>query len=71
MGRVGGIITLKVNGQTFSAKGNFTYDIGENLRKAVVGHDRVHGYNELPKQAFIAGEITDSADSPPPNRRAA
>ncbi len=59
--RVGGIITVKVNSKAYRAKGNFTYDIGENLRASVVGSDRVHGYTEMPKVAFIAGEFTDDS----------
>lgn len=58
-GRVGGIITVKIDSQQYQAKGNFTYDIGAPLRAAVVGHDKVHGYSEIPKVAFIAGEFTD------------
>lgn len=57
--RVGGIIELKVNGSIYSAKGNFTYNIGRNRREGVVGADRVHGYKETPQIAFIEGEITD------------
>ena len=57
--RVGGIIELKINGSIQSAKGNFTYNIGRNLREAVVGADRTHGYKETPQVAFIEGEITD------------
>lgn len=57
--RVGGIIELKVNGSTYSAKGNFTYNIGRNRKEAVIGADRTHGFKETPQVAFIEGEITD------------
>lgn len=57
--RVGGIIELKIDGQTHSAKGNFTYNLGVPKRDAVVGADAVHGYKETPQVAFIEGEITD------------
>lgn len=57
--RVGGIIELKVNGSIFSAKGNFTYNIGRPRKEAIVGADRVHGYKETPQVSFIEGEITD------------
>lgn len=60
--RVGGVIELKVNGSTYSAKGNFTYNIGRNMREAVVGADRVHGYKEMPQAPFIEGEITDRSN---------
>ncbi len=62
MARVGGIIELKINGQVYSAKGNFTYNLGRPVREAVIGADTVHGYKETPQAAFIEGEITDSAE---------
>jgi hypothetical protein len=61
-GRVGGIIELKINGAIYSAKGNFTYNLGRPMREAVVGSDAVHGYKETPQVAFIEGEITDHVD---------
>ena len=60
-GRVGGIIELKSNGATHSARGNFTYNLGRPMREAVIGADAVHGYKETPQVAFIEGEVTDNA----------
>lgn len=57
--RVGGIIELKVDGSRYSAKGNFTYNIGRPKKEGVVGADATHGYKEMPQIAFIEGEITD------------
>lgn len=57
--RVGGIITLKVGGRQYAAKGNFTYNLGAGKREAVIGTDGVHGYKETPQVAFIEGEVTD------------
>ena len=57
--RRGGIIFLQIDGETLDAKGNFTYNLGRPMREAVVGHDNVHGYKEVPQVAFIEGEITD------------
>jgi hypothetical protein len=57
--RIGGIIALKVNGDIYFAKGNFTYNIGKPKREGVVGADVVHGYKETPQVPFIEGEITD------------
>lgn len=57
--RVGGIISLKADGQTYQAKGNFTYHLGVPKRESVVGHDGYHGYKETPQAAYIEGEITD------------
>lgn len=60
MERVGGIIFVRVDGQLYRAKGSFTYDLGAPTRKSVVGVDGVHGYSEMPKPAYLEGEITDS-----------
>ena len=57
--RIGGIIALKVNGDMYFAKGNFTYNLGKPKKEGVVGSDRVHGYKEVPQVPFIEGEITD------------
>ena len=58
--RVGGILFLKVDGELFQAKGEFTYNINPVKRESVVGVDTVHGYKEEPKAVFIEGAITDS-----------
>ncbi len=58
--RVGGILFLKVDGELFQAKGEFTYNINPVKREAVVGADTVHGFKEEPKVPFIEGAITDS-----------
>jgi len=57
--RIGGLIALKVNGDIYFAKGNFTYNLGKPKREGVVGADVVHGYKETPQVPFIEGEITD------------
>jgi hypothetical protein len=62
MSRVAGLIELKVDGNIYLAKGNFTYNIGKPRREAVVGADTTHGFKETPQVAFIEGEITDRSD---------
>jgi hypothetical protein len=57
--RIGGLIALKVNGDIYFAKGNFTYNLGKPKREGIVGSDVVHGYKETPQVPFIEGEITD------------
>lgn len=57
--RRAGIIYLKLNGSIQDAKGNFTYNLGQPKREAIVGADAVHGYKEVPQVSFIEGEITD------------
>lgn len=57
--RIGGTIALKVNGDIYFAKGNFTYNLGKPKREGVTGADTVHGYKETPQIPFVEGEITD------------
>lgn len=59
--RRAGTIQLQVDGEVFDAKGNFSYNLGQPKREAMVGSDRVHGYKETPQVPFIEGEITDRA----------
>ena len=58
--RRAGFLFVKVNGEVFDAKGNFTYNLGQPKRDSIVGPDRVHGYKELPQAPHIEGEITDA-----------
>lgn len=57
-----GLLYFKVDGTQYNAKGNFTYNLGNDKREAVVGADRVHGYKVMRQVPFIEGEITDSGD---------
>lgn len=57
--RVGGTIFIKVDGQQYDAKGSFTYNLGAPKRDAVIGHDALHGFKEIPQEAYCEGEITD------------
>ncbi len=57
--RRAGIIQLQIDGEVADAKGSFSYNLGRPQREAIVGHDSVHGFKELPQVPFIEGEITD------------
>lgn len=59
--RRGGVLFLKKDGTIYDAKGNFTYNLGQPKRDAIVGPDKVHGYKELPQVPYLEGEITDSS----------
>jgi hypothetical protein len=61
---IGGIRSLQINGRTYPTKGAWTVDLGGVMREAIVGADRVHGYKETPKVAFIEGALsaTDETD---------
>lgn len=58
--RVGGLLSLKIDGNQYNAKGNFTYNLGHPKRTGVIGAEAVHGYTETPQLAFVDGEITDN-----------
>lgn len=60
--RRAGRIYLKLDGSQQDAKGEFTYNLGNDLREAIIGADGVHGYKETPQVAFIEGAITDRSD---------
>lgn len=62
MQRVGGMIEVKANGEMYSAKGSWTYNLGVAKRDIVMGADSVHGFKELPSEPFIEGTITDRGD---------
>ena len=62
MSRIGGIIFVKVNGQQYRAKGDWTYNLGQPMREFIVGSDSVHGYKEVPQVPFISGMITDTSE---------
>jgi len=57
MGRVGGLISIAVNGTRLDAVGSFDWNEGTPEKTGAVGHDRVHGYTELPQIPYIEGEI--------------
>jgi hypothetical protein len=58
--RIGGIIFLKVDGQLYQAKGNFTYNLGSPKREALIGADGVHGFKETIQVPYVEGAISDS-----------
>lgn len=60
--RRAGIIQFKINGDVFDVKGSITYSLGFNKRETILGHDRPHGYKELPTVPFCEMELTDSGD---------
>jgi hypothetical protein len=60
--RIGGTITIKVDGVQYLAKGSFSYNLGKPKKTGVTGSDLlVHGYKEEPQTPYIEGEITDTA----------
>lgn len=57
-----GILYLKIDGTSYDAKGNYTYNLGGVKREAIIGTDKVHGFKQTPQVPFIEGEITDRSD---------
>lgn len=61
--RVGGTISVKVNGEIRSGKGEWTYNLGRPKRSEVIGSDTtVTGFSEKGQAPRIAGIITDRGD---------
>jgi hypothetical protein len=60
--RRAGLIWLKVNGQLYEAKGDFTVQPGEPKRDAIIGASGPNGYKETPQVAYIEGALTDRGD---------
>ena len=60
--RRAGIISFKIDGTAYDARGNFEYNLGIEKRTSIIGSDGVHGYSAAPQAAFIRGEITDRGD---------
>ncbi len=60
--RIGGIISFKVDGTSFFAKGDFTYRVNPTKKEMIVGSDKTHGYKETPQVQYIEGAITDRSN---------
>lgn len=56
--RIAGIAYLKVNGDMYPLRGNFTVSPSSVERTGVAGQDYVHGYSELPRVPFIEGDVS-------------
>lgn len=62
---VGGRVSVKVDGDILSVRGNVTSNIGQSVtRETVTGLDGVHGYMEKPVTPFIQFDITERAEFP-------
>ena len=60
--RRAGRISFKVDGTLYEAKGSFSYNLGLDVREAIIGADGVHGYKETPQVSYIEGAVTDRED---------
>jgi hypothetical protein len=55
---VAGTAYLKVDGNQYPLKGNFTISPSPVERTGIAGQDGVHGYQELPRVPSIEGDIS-------------
>src|SRR5215831_1514448 len=56
--RIGGVLSLQIDGVTYEARGNFQVTPGTVKRTGVAGQDGVHGYIEEPIVPQIKGDIS-------------
>jgi len=56
--RIAGIAFLKVDGDQYPLRGNFTVSPSALERAFIAGQDYVHGYSELPRVPWIEGEVS-------------
>jgi hypothetical protein len=56
--RIAGVAFLKVDGNQYPLRGNFTVSPSAVDRTGIAGQDYVHGYSELPRVPFIEGDVS-------------
>lgn len=56
--RIGGILSLRVDGNQYEARGSFQVTPGTVKRTGVAGQDGVHGFIEEPIVPQIKGDIS-------------
>lgn len=56
--RIGGILSMRVDGTQYEARGNFQVTPGTVRRTGVAGQDFVHGYIEEPIVPQIRGDFS-------------
>lgn len=56
--RIGGLLSLLIDGVTYQARGNFIVTPSTVRREGVAGQDNVHGYVETPIVPSIKGDIS-------------
>lgn len=56
--RIAGIAYLRVDGNQYPLRGNFTVSPSPTERSGIAGQDYVHGYSELPRVPFIEGDVS-------------
>ena len=63
MSRLGGSISVQVDGEVLNAMGEFTYNLGRPQRNTIFGSDQLpQGYSEEGQEPMIEGALTDRGD---------
>ena len=56
--RIAGTAFLKVDGNQYPLRGNFTVTPSVIERAGIAGQDYIHGYSELPRVPSIEGDVS-------------
>ena len=56
--RIAGIAYLKVDGNQYPLRGNFTITPSVIERAGIAGQDYIHGFSELPRVPSIEGDVS-------------
>ena len=56
--RIAGLAFLKVDGDQYPFRGNFTVTPSVIERAGIAGQDYIHGYSELPRVPCIEGDVS-------------
>ena len=57
--RIAGIAFLKVDGNQYPLRGNFTVTPSVIERAGLAGQDYIHGYSEMPRVPSIEGDVSE------------
>ena len=56
--RIGGVLSLTIDGTPYAARGNFSVMGASVKREGIAGQDAVHGYTEKPVVPSIKGDLS-------------
>lgn len=56
--RIGGVLSIRVDGKQYEARGNFSVTPSTVKRTGIAGQDFVHGYIEEPIVPSIKGDLS-------------
>jgi hypothetical protein len=60
--RIAGTAFLKIDGNQYPLRGNFTVSPSSLERTMLAGQDYVHGYQELPRVPWIEGDVSTTQE---------